>query len=70
MVAPAYASKRSELAKTIGLGRKAIEATATAPAALATHGALADSTQAPVVEAAAPANDAGKKSRKRTAKAA
>ena len=70
MVAPAYAAKRSELAKTIGLGRKAIEGTATAPAALASHGALADSTQAPVVETAAPANDAGKKSRKRTAKAA
>ena len=53
MVAPAYAARRSELAKTIGLGRKAVSA---APA--------------PVAKAAEPANDAGGKSRKRTAKAA
>ncbi len=72
MVAPAYAARRSELAKTIGLGRKGVEptATATAPAALASHGALDTSTPAPVAKAAAPANDAGKKPRRKNAKAA
>lgn len=59
MVAPANAARRSELAKTIGLGRKAVEAASTAPA-----------TPAPVAEPAAPANDADKKPRKRVAKAA
>lgn len=53
MVAPAYAAKRSELAKSLGLGRKA-----------------APSAPAPVVNAAEPANDEGKKPRKRVAKAA
>ncbi len=72
MVAPAYAARRSELAKTIGLGRKGVEpaATATAPAALASHGALDTSAPAPAAEAAAPANDAGKKPRRKNAKAA
>ena len=60
MVAPAYAAKRSALTKTVGLGRKGVESTATAPVTEAM----------PVVEAAALANDAGKKPRKRAAKAA
>ena len=59
MVAPAYAAKRSELAKTIGLGRKSAEEAPTPAAA-----------PAPIAEPAAAANDAGKKSRKRAAKAA
>lgn len=54
MVAPAYAAQRSALAKTLGLGRKATSATAPAP----------------VPEPASAANDAGKKTRKRAAKAA
>lgn len=62
MVAPAYAAKRSALAKTIGLGRKGIESTATA--------APAPSAPAPAAEAEPPANDAGKKTRKRAVKAA
>ena len=70
MVAPAYAKARSELAKSRGLGRRGVEPTATATAALASHGALAKSDPTPVVESAAPANDAGKKTRKRVAKAA
>ena len=70
MVAPAYAARRSELAKTIGLGRKGIEATATAPAALASHGTLAERPPVPAATAAAPANDAGKTPRKRATKAA
>ena len=53
MVAPAYAAKRSALAKTLGLGRKA------APLA-----------PVPVTKAAEPANDAGKKPRRKNAKAA
>ena len=59
MVAPAYAARRSALAKTIGLGRKTAEAASTAAAA-----------PAPIAETAAVANDAGKKPRKRVAKAA
>ena len=60
MVAPAYAAKRSALAKTIGLGRKAADTAEPAP-----------EPEAPAVEDAAPAaNDAGKKPRKRTTKAA
>ena len=72
MVAPAYAKARSELALSRGFGRKGVEPTAaaTAPAALASHGALDTSTPAPVAEAAAPANDAGKKPRRKNAKAA
>ena len=57
MVAPAYAAKRSELARSIGLGRKGIEAVATAPA------------PTPAVKPVEPAN-VEKKSRKRNAKAA
>ena len=70
MVAPAYAKARSELALSRGLGRRGVEPTATAPAALASHGALAEPAPAPVAEAAAPANDAGKKPRRKNAKAA
>ena len=69
MVAPAYKAKRSELAKSIGLGRKGDASTATAPAALASHGALAEPALAPVVDAAPPADDAGKKPRRKNAKA-
>ena len=65
MVAPAYAKARSELALSRGLGRKSIEptATSTAPAALASHGALDTSAPAPVAEAAtaAPAPKRGRK---------
>ncbi len=57
MVAPAYAARRSALAKTIGLGRKGVEA-------------VREDAPAPAVEAAAPANDAGKKPRRKNAKAA
>ena len=64
MVAPAYAAKRSALAKTIGLGRKGGEA---APEAADEAPA---SAPAPEAEAAEPANDAAKKPRKRAAKAA
>ena len=73
MVAPAYAAKRSALAKTIGLGRKGIDPTATAPAAAASQGASAEPASTPAVAAAEPANDkesAEKKPRKRAAKAA
>ena len=66
MVAPAYAARHSEPAKSVGLGRQGVATTATAPAALASRGALAKS--APV--AAEPANDAGKKTRRTNAKAA
>ena len=62
MVAPAYAAKRSELARSSGLGRKASDAPAPAPEA-------AEAPPTPDVEAAPPADAAGKKPRKRAPKA-
>ena len=65
MVAPAYAAKRSLLAKSIGLGRKATEAVEAEPAA--TEPEPVEPRAEVPVEAA---NDVGKKPRKRAAKAA
>ena len=59
VTAPAYAAKRSELAKTIGLGRKSSQAASEA----------APEAEPEVGEALAQAKEA-KKPRKRTAKAA
>ncbi len=70
MVAPAYAAKRSALAKTIGLGRKAAEVAEPAPTAEPTSAPAAAEPEAPTPDETAPANDAGKKPRKRAPKAA
>ena len=61
MVAPAYAAKRSALAKTIGLGRKG------GGAAAETASQDAPAEAAP---AAPPANDSGKKTRRKATEAA